>query len=450
MTTYQQKANSIISGSIKSAIFIDDKALEFFGTKSMTDISEETLSVNLFNNFKEHGVSLAIHKFEQQNINDTNLKNYLFANRDLVLLDWKLDGEAGEDKSLQLLEDVINSAHIHFCAIYTSENNLDDVFDNITSYFSGQSKDFYDHLKGDFEDFEIVSEILPRIDIYNRELTDKLTAELSRYQKDFMAELKKAVDTKSGTYALGLLKIANNNTLKSLTANPVPEIISKENRTVVINNTIITILQKESDSDPKNLITRLSNQVSDSKNSFTQLLGLEMQNIFSQKGAFVDSNLFQVSKETLVYHRKKIMADGSSDVPFTQMMKSVLLEHASLSLSSAKLSLLDAEVMNDLPGTETPSDDELSHMNVFYNSLVLNSNKKLNFGDVFLYGDNEYYMCITALCDCFRPKKIKNIYYFVQGTPMKRDTALKLGDSAFINFVSAEQAVVSQISACLH
>jgi len=81
-------------------------------------------------------------------------------------------------------------------------------------------------------------------------------------------------------------------------------------------------------------------------------------------------------------------------------------------------------------------------MNVFYNALTLKSNKKLNFGDVFIDEDGGYYMCITALCDCFRPSKIKNIYYFVKGTSMSRDTALKLGDSAFINFVAFNQVVV--------
>jgi hypothetical protein len=443
MTPYQQKANSIINQSIKSAIFIDDNALEFYGKKSDKDIPEEDLSISLYNNFKQHGVSLAVHKFEQKNIDDKKLKDYLFAGRDLVLLDWKLDGLTGEDKSLQLLEDIVKSEHIHFCAIYTSEENLDGIFDNVISYFSGRTAEFYNNLKEQVGDETFVNEILGKIDIYSKEITGKLTSELTKGDnQDFLTVLKEVANTNNITDALILLKIAYSDTLKSGQKNPEPEIISKTNKTLVINNTIITLLQKNADSDPEKLIGRLSEQVSGSKNSFTQLLGLEMQNIFASKGAFVDSNLFQVSKQTLIYHRKKLIEEDGSDVLFNQMMKSVLLEHAALNLSSSKLSLLDNAVMDDEPVIGSPSDEELSHMNVFYNSLVLEKNKKLNFGDVFIDENKDYYMCITALCDCFRPSKIKNIYYFVKGSNMKRDTALKLGDTAFVNFLSFDQAVV--------
>ena len=65
LSPYQQKANDIISSVIKSAVFIDEKARGFFETKSEKEILEETLSVDLYNNFKKQKIFAKCH-FEQR------------------------------------------------------------------------------------------------------------------------------------------------------------------------------------------------------------------------------------------------------------------------------------------------------------------------------------------------------------------------------------------------
>ena len=108
----------------------------------------------MFKKFKQSGISLAVHRFEVGNENESILKQYLFDNRDLVLLDWKLDGEQGEDYSLQFLSEIVNRTNIHFCVIYTSEPSLDTIYGNLLSYFSGKTSDFYISLKEKFEAYE--------------------------------------------------------------------------------------------------------------------------------------------------------------------------------------------------------------------------------------------------------------------------------------------------------
>jgi len=441
-TPYQQTAINIISDSIKSAVFIDDRALEYFSTDTEEGFPEENLSKNLYRIFKDHGVSLSVHKFKPAHAKDKILKDYLFSKRDLVLLDWKLEGNSGEDKSLMLLQDVVNSPHIHFCAIYTSQNDLGNVFDNVISFFSGKTKEFYDEVNEQMKPFDELNEIVNKIDIYTSETISRIIPSLARENKPFLDALKEVTGTRDLKCALTYLKIATSASVKSEIANPEPEVVSKDSNTMVINNTIITILQKEEDTNPQQLIERLSLQVAQSKNSFTQLMGIEMQNVFAKQAAFVDSNLLKVSKETLAHHRKAMLTDGHSDLAFNQLMKSVLLEHASLSLDSSKLTILESGLMNSFIVEAPPKDDELGHINVFYNAVTLKSNKILNFGDVFVDSESNYYMCITALCDCFRPKKIKNIYYFVKGTNIERDRAFKLGDSAFVNFLDFNKCVV--------
>jgi Response receiver domain len=111
--SYQDKALGIIKESIKSAIFIDEKAKEFYSDSVVaSEIKEENLSVNLYNNFKSEGISLSIHKFLKSNLEDSNIKDYLFKNRDLILLDWELDDVSGEEYSLRLLSDIIRVCSI--------------------------------------------------------------------------------------------------------------------------------------------------------------------------------------------------------------------------------------------------------------------------------------------------------------------------------------------------
>ena len=77
----------------------------------------------------------------------------------------------------------------------------------------------------------------------------------------------------------------------------------------------------------------------------------------------------------------------------------------------------------------------------FFFSKLKNDNK-LNFGDVFKKeNEDEYYICITALCDCLRPDKIENSFFFAKGSPIKQEDALKLGDTAFISYLAEKQIV---------
>ena len=107
--TYLETATQIIKDSIKSAIFIDENAREVFAEINEKPEYEEKLSLELYNNFKNQGISLTIQKFENGQEEDKDILEYLFGGRDLVLLDWKLDGKYGEERSLKLLSEIIKN-----------------------------------------------------------------------------------------------------------------------------------------------------------------------------------------------------------------------------------------------------------------------------------------------------------------------------------------------------
>ncbi|NOQ24351.1 MAG: hypothetical protein GQ564_03230 [Bacteroidales bacterium] len=454
---YQTAANQIIKDSIKSAIFIDENALPFYGVESESTIYEEQLSKELFNNFRDNGISLAVHKFEIGNEIQLGLKQYLFDNRDLVLLDWKLDGEQGEDYSLKLLSDVVKKSNIHFCVIYTSEPDINSIYGSILSFFSGRDRAFYEKLKEEFEaDENELREILANYNLFNTNSNGRLVGALDKIEKGYLNKIIEFAGISQGMEALKHLKLAFDNYPKSDIPQIEPEydLLSREQNTLVINNTIISIVNKNKRggvvSDANSIISRFSSQISESKNSFTQLLGFEMQSVFTNQSSFIDSNLLKVSKDALLKHRKALLEKEGSDISFKTLIKNVLIEQASMSLRTANLSLLNNELLDVLTqnNSGTPSSDSLMAMNVFYNSAKLNgktngTNLNVNFGDVFI-NNNEYYLCVTALCDCLRPDKIKSNYFFVKGKPIPSEIALRLGDSAFISFVT-EETVVSWV-----
>jgi len=198
----------------------------------------------------------------------------------------------------------------------------------------------------------------------------------------------------------------------------------------------------------------ISNNIISNKSSFTQLLGLEMQSIFSQSSAFIDENLLNFSKEALIYHRENYKREGIEQF-FPEFIKEIMVEKAKLNIRDKELSLLENAFLDSLNEKIRPEDDELLSMNTFYNSSKLHSDNKLNFGDVFKDVDSEdYFICITALCDCLRPEKIDNTFFFAKGKPIKKDVALQLGDTAFLSYLSNKTVVswtdVTSIEENLH
>ena len=84
MDNYLKTAKNIVQESIKSAVYIDENAREPFEELTQAPTEEQTRSVELYDNFKEAGISLSIFKYQFDKYQEQ--KKYLFSGRDLVLL----------------------------------------------------------------------------------------------------------------------------------------------------------------------------------------------------------------------------------------------------------------------------------------------------------------------------------------------------------------------------
>ena len=144
--SYEEAARKIIKDYIKTAVYIDENAIEPYelAPKSSSlfiendelknessekkDTSGTTLQIDeakrsfeLYREFRKQGVSLSIFKYQDSFFEQE--RDYVLKARDLVLLDWKLEGdENSPEKALKIMEQIVGqSPKINFCAIYTNE-----------------------------------------------------------------------------------------------------------------------------------------------------------------------------------------------------------------------------------------------------------------------------------------------------------------------------------------
>lgn len=446
---YSKKTYDILNSSIKSAIFIDEKARDFYSdTPYSTQNVEEKLSIDLFKAFKESGKSLAVHKFQKSDLENDGIIEYLFNGRDLILLDWELDGIQGQEYSLQLLSKVVDLPYINFCCIYTRTQNPSAVPYQISSFFSGLNEEQFQDIATQYEymDLKEIDQIING----NPDVIDSFFEE-NKIQIDDFSYLNG--DNKKINILKYIYISLDPQIIKPKDVQFRSDFIDTSSNSFIINNTFIFILKKDTENDVNisKLIERLANEVVKNKQSFFQLLGLEMQSVFNHNEKFIDENILKSSSEALFQHRNLLFSQEKDDKTFSIIIKKLLIEHATLRLRTAKLGLLDSEFLVEYSKTITgdPSHEELHRLNTFYNAVTVKSindtdSPNLNFGDVFVHSENSintYYLCITALCDCYYPNKIEHNFYFVTGKELNHDVALKLGDTAFISFLPNSKAV---------
>lgn len=445
---YNSKAHKIIKDSIKSVVYIDEKAWNPFENRYNDSIEEHVISKKLYDNLKSEGINLNIHKFspgEEDLPLDNPIKKYLFDDIDLVLLDWDLDTDALNHSALKLLDNIIKQPHIHFCCIYSSSPDFDSIIKKIESFFSGYSREQLDTVRSIFEHNDDVVNLVKQIDVSAPE--GRFIGQIKGIDATIWNNIVAITDLKDKKALIPMALSINNGLPKSeIPLGYSSEIISKigDEYSLIINNTIISILKKKVNK-PTQLIKNFSKHISKERDkSFFKILGLDMQNEFSKKGAFINPEILNISLNTFMFHRKQINSLGAKP-SFDDFLKDLLLENAKLNLTNTSLEMLDDAFLDSFkPIIKNVKNENLALINCFYNGAKINGDKFLNFGDILIDENKNYYLCITALCDCIIRDNKSNIsfkYYFVKGQKLKLESAFKKGDGGFISYINEEISI---------
>lgn len=394
------------------------------------------MSVDLYNEFRQNDVSLVSFKYKKNSYRKH--KTFLLNGRDIVLLDWKLNGDSGEEEALEVMRDAVSPRfHIPFCVVYTSEEQTKNVFDNILSFFIGASQEKCDDLRLELllEDEPNFQEFLTQLSsiIHSGDFSDEV---LSPFKTKFWEILSKdyfVCDAKVLPDKLLTCWCAYASLHKSkIDCSDISLSYKSEDNLLIIDDTFIVVLNKRT-TPFLELQNKYSEIIANYENGFSHLLKLELSGLIKSRGVSLNTEMSSIKKDAYAYHKKQNKEE------FENFVKSVILDGISLNLLDASLSLVQNLSIDD--EILAPSDEELLKMNTFYNSSYRTAPKKLVFGDVFQLYDAEglptetYYVCINPLCDCAHPKN-ENTFYFAQGVKVTdNNKVLKRSEEVFVSYL---------------
>jgi len=444
---YNKKAYQILTDAIKSVVYIDENALEPFTkvnpSKETEVIDTAALSKQLYSHFKKNHIAFLIHRFKDIESTIPHLPN-----KDLVLLDWHLDGEiSGGELALRLLNKIVEFEHLHFCCIYTKNENLDNVLNNCISYFSGHNMEFFQNILEEIESDEdfmkkashYSNQILALKNFYDDDLIKEILS-LVTADKEFTRQILRTVSLtplNKINDKLRALSIAIQSDLLKANDYAPPKIynLNKSKHVFTINNTVVFIINKDPSNDKKTLVNKIRNELINRQNSFLLILGIELQNHIKKSCPFISGDVLDVKNEALAYHWSQNLLH-EDDPQFKEFFKQIMVDQIDYTINQIKFNILDKEILSKRQ--KIPSSKEIARINTFYNGITTNSSRQINFGDIFINETQEYYLCITALCDCLYPgDKIKYKYFFVKGMKIpKLEDALDLGDESFISYIN--------------
>jgi hypothetical protein len=483
---FRDVAKGILKETIGNAVFIDDRAIPNFQSRSKNPAlrSDHDRSIALYKDFKSKDCLLLISKFSKRAWRKD--KNFNLNNKDLLILDWQLVGEEHEE-SLKILDHSVVKKGLHFCCIYT-QATLEEVKNELNRFYLGkitaemsldiraiiEESDLNDFWKLDkTHDDQVELDVLIN-NIANAKATDQ-PKEIKTFQErygltdDQIAQITSIVPNYINT---SYVKFRSALTKEEEFFTKIPtdslsyRLSELDRNTLYINHTIIKLFQKN-DVSGDQLYESFFNSIMLENNIFLTLMGLEMRNRFRENSAFIGKDLDNISEEAFFFHKKQ-----NKDTPqiFIEFLREILKDQVASFLYEKNLKIFDSldnyytengmgAKVGALEGNSSELVKQSFKLNKFYNIINIGARKEndlLRFGDVFKYKfikqeagkpDVEilkYFLCITALCDCLHAEKIKNQFFFVEGMEVpSQASALTKTDGKFLSFLQGESEVVA-------
>ncbi len=421
--TFTEIAEGIISNSIKKAIFIDDEAVKPFSPES---ISNKFCS-NLFNSFYDNNSVIDICPYSKE-LNPTD--RILTGRNDLIILDWELSKVTPKYKdTLEIIKKIISNESPHFLCVYTNEEQR--IFSDIIIKIKAYLNSFEQQLSNDFVPFiDFLDgcglELGSFMEEFDESIRNYLLDSLSDENKS-RRELKKAFrhfflgdydlfeDSFSdlNEFCFNYLGFTQQGPRDFFYTN-----VYKENNCIVGNNTVILIVQK-GEIKPNDFVSGFTKSILSIPHSYLTLVSLDYRNKFMQQSSFLGKELQKISENAFYHHIIELGAE------FEDFMQELWKHDNTSFLNNFKSSILEQfesfreeNKIDELIAKDPVIYQDLAKLNSYYNTTPKLFNKgKLLFGDIFLINNkaDKVLLCITAHCDCLRPEKINNNFFFIEG-----------------------------------
>lgn len=482
--SFTELATKIIKDSIVSTVYIDDNIVEPFEARSEANSSFYNVSNGLYQSFKKENKSIDFYRFTKGN-DLTKDYDYIFKNRDLLILDWHLDDPSSlrQPLTMQLLQKAIVTDNLHFVSIYTQSEAKDfnDIFYSIKAYFeTGYNENIQNICDTTFQEIE------EKIEVNSIEFFNSLSAEFKLIAIDPLhsdgvyENLKETIQAKLGAaypiFSKFIKGISPNKDLKK-GCEIFGYCINKEDfglvepsdsslnykfigdSFIVINHTIIQITNKKEPS-PVNHFDFFTKALLNVCGNLLTLTSLEIRNLLRDSSGFIGKDADSINEAALFHHQsqKENFFDFIIDIWKSHTLSFV-------DYNSDKLNTLNKEFWEgykteknisekiELLKTKEPQFyTELAKLNIYYNSLHLSkpASDRIKFGDVFIGLDEtgkpngKYWLNISAHCDCLAPEdNLKNNFYFIAGSKNDLKASLSDGDGGFNSYLKTGNDILS-------
>jgi len=484
--TSQNISQEIIKNSIRNAICIDDAYVAPYTIPEEGQNFEDPRK--LFYSFKKEGhCDLDIYKYTDRQ--EWSKHKYLLQNKDLLIQDWELNtspgpGETKFDNTLPILKDIFENNIIPFVVIYTNRDDLSEVSRELLTKFNAYNtvdfelliaefKDKFKNLSSNCEEIQDYFEedeqsqafheyiMFPnkrcdiQVEILNsfRDLLDFDDPENKKTIKKIISGMKGFGVIESIEEAILLLShicLAKEREEHDLTLQNIR--VNIDRLCYSINGTIVLLIHKGDLNDgvtADKLFGAFSQSITNNPHSIINLVSIELKDKFREDFTRIGTRFNTINESAFLYHAKKnyqetdttgksVFQEASFKDFVTRSWIHELLQK-NLDLNLGSFGLIEEKINEHT----FESGDKLEYSLASYASMVscikLNNrtNIKLGFGDIFKSGDN-YFLCITPLCDCFTPNKINNEFYFIKNIEQKPKlgTALENAEKGFYSFIT--------------
>jgi len=485
--SFDKVAKEVIKNSIRSAVCIDDDYPSAYQEEN--GLKKEEAS-KLYNSFRNIGTcDLDIYNFES--LQKSWRKDFMIPNKDLIILDWELSKSTSEEKykdTLTILSDIINSKQIPFVVIYTQTPDINEVSRTLIKEFyliPYKPEDLLLALKEKLNEcnpteeleidniieeesilklfYEYVHNFTERVATKNAILNHiKTILQLNSTIKIIDRKLKQTLSSFIGDEKDYLIPLS----LFSLAQNSDREIryhierVESQSNIYRIGTTDILICRKELAPEdgvhPEELFNIFSEAIISNPHNYISLLALELKDQIRTEFSKIGSKFAQIDEKAFFYHmrnyRNKDQTSFNLEKINSFILRSWLEDFHSFRFDAKSKVISKIKDAYDAVNDKIPNtldDAQIVNSLVKYSALLSTNNsrqerKELRFGDVFFEEkSSEYFMCITPHCDCVKPEKIENNYYFVKGKVVKNIIAVKNAETGHYSFLNINDIIIS-------
>ncbi len=498
---FQDIAKEIIKKSIRSAICIDDMFEQpYMEEKDITRINEvlsnrektattvdKVLPTKLYRSFREVGeCDLDIYNFTSYE--DSWHPEYMLNNKDLIVIDWELEGIGKFDSTIKILKQAITSnqySTVPFIIIYTrlpiadfnqiiyeiisSFNPLKDEIDTKSNEFASNFlavfEDFFEDKDQQDEDDIIIwleNSKNTLFEYWNSTGDSKEESKNRIYDeihKEFNIKKETRVDRKLKSTLKNTFNCDEERGLEQLfylscdSKNDYDYDIDRIKSTdlgIKINQSLITIFSKEKRETgegvrPEDVFNTFSDLICKDPHNFLTLLSIEMKDKLRDDLYKIRNNISSLDERAFFHHLNnyKKRSQNYKNEFFDFLLKCWTNEIESYNYNNLPL-VFEAleEYAQKRKYEEIKGDEIIKEIGDLGHKLsTVNIRRRLTDSPTLRFGDilrikrpyrgltDEYLICITPACVCGDPDKIKNNFYFIKSDsakPFTNSTAKKL------------------------